>query len=140
MQDLRMHGWKVLPNMQLNKRWSKKPTTVSAYIAAAPKRAQPRLRELRRIIKSVAPKAEEKISYAIPYYGFHGRLIYFAAFADHIGVYIMRASQALAAQDKAFAPYRKTRATLHFPTDIPIPVILIKKLVRVQMKANEAKK
>ncbi len=116
---------------------AKRAQTVTAYVAAAPKKAQPRLRELRRIIKSVAPKAEEKISYAIPYYGLSGRLIYYAAFADHIGVYIMSASQKLAKEQKVFAPYRKTRATLHFPLDKPIPAALIKKLVKMQMKANE---
>jgi uncharacterized protein YdhG (YjbR/CyaY superfamily) len=51
--------------------------TVDAYIEAAPKEARTKLKEIRRIIRAAAPKAEEKISYWMPYYGYYGRLAYF---------------------------------------------------------------
>ena len=60
---------------------------VDAYIAAAPIAAQPQLRQLRTTIRRAAPKAVEKVSYGIPFYEYHGRLIYFAAFKKHVGIY-----------------------------------------------------
>ncbi len=62
--------------------------SVDAYIAAAPKEAQSKLRELRAAIRETAPTAEERISYGMPYYAYKGRLAYFAAFKKHIGLYV----------------------------------------------------
>ncbi len=45
------------------------------------------LRELRQAIRSAAPKAEEKLSYGMPCYAHYGRLIYFAAHKNHVGMY-----------------------------------------------------
>ena len=53
---------------------------VDRYIAAAPRAAQPHLRRLRELIRQEAPQAEEGISYRMPYYRYHGHLMYFAAF------------------------------------------------------------
>ena len=55
-----------------------KPKTVNEYILMAPKEAQGKLKQIRRIIKAAAPKALEKLSYGMPYYGYKGRLAYFA--------------------------------------------------------------
>jgi len=58
---------------------------VDAYIATAPKAVQPMLHQLRQAIRGAAPKAEEKLSYGMPYYAYHGRLIYFAAHRNMSG-------------------------------------------------------
>lgn len=113
----------------------KRADPVAAYIAAAPKPAQPMLRELRRIIRANAPKATETISYKIPYYSQHGRLIYFAAFSKHVGVYVMGKSKEQFADE--MKPYRKTKATLQFPFGAKIPARLIAKLVRARVRENE---
>lgn len=110
---------------------------VGAYIAAAPPKARPMLRQLRRVIRAAAPKAEERISYRMPYYHHHGRLIYFAAYAHHVGLYVMgRAKGELAA---ALKPYQTSKATLRFPIGSAIPVALVKKLVKARIKENEAR-
>jgi uncharacterized protein YdhG (YjbR/CyaY superfamily) len=111
---------------------------VDAYIAAAPRAVRPMLRELRRAIKSAAPAAEEKISYRMPFYAHHGRLIYFAAHTNHVGMYpITGREKELYA--KELKPYLKEKATLQFPVGRPIPVALVKKIVRLRAKENEAK-
>lgn len=61
-----------------------KPKSVDDYIDKAPREVQAKLKEMRKIIKSAAPRAEEKISYGMPYYGYKGRLAYFAYFKDHM--------------------------------------------------------
>ena len=60
---------------------------VDAYIAQAPQEVQGRLRELRVAIRAVAPSAQERISYGMPFYAYKGRLVYFAAAKKHIGIY-----------------------------------------------------
>ncbi len=111
---------------------------VDAYVAAAPKATQPMLRQLRQAIKSAAPKAEEKLSYRMPFYAFHGRLIYFAAHKTHIGMYpIIGREKGLYA--KELKPYMAEKATLQFPIGQPLPITLVKKVVRERAKQNEAR-
>lgn len=108
---------------------------VDAYIGAAPKAAQPLLKQLRRTIKAAAPQADERISYGMPYYRYHGHLLYFAIFKDHIGVY--PAGQA--ERYKRLRKYVTGKGTLRFPLDQPLPVDLIKKMVQDRVKEREAK-
>ncbi len=111
---------------------------VDAYISAAPKTIQPMLRRLRQAIKSAAPKAEEKLSYRMPFYAYHGRLIYFAAHKNHVGMYpIIGREKGLYA--KELKPYLAEVATLQFPVGKPLPIALVKKVVRERAKQNEAK-
>jgi uncharacterized protein YdhG (YjbR/CyaY superfamily) len=111
---------------------------VNAYIAAAPKAVQPMLRELRLAIRSAAPKAEEKLSYRMPFYAYHGRLIYFAAHRNHVGMYpIIGREKDLYARE--LKPYMAAKATLQFPIGKPIPIGLVKKVVKERARENEAK-
>jgi uncharacterized protein YdhG (YjbR/CyaY superfamily) len=107
---------------------------VDAYIAAAPKAAQPHLRHLRSVIKEAAPKAEERISYGMPSYHYEGRLIYFAAFKTHVGVY-----PSFQAEKHNLAKYMAGQGTLRFPLDEPLPAALIRKLVKARVKEYDAK-
>ncbi len=108
---------------------------VDAYIAAAPKAAQPHLRQLRELIRSGAPKAEERISYRMPYYRYHGHLIYFAAFKNHIGLYpVGNADRHL-----EMSAYMTGKGTYRFPLDQTVPVGLIRRLIKTRVKENEAK-
>jgi uncharacterized protein YdhG (YjbR/CyaY superfamily) len=113
----------------------KKPTSVSEYISSFPKEIQVRLKEMRSAIKSAAPKAEEKISYSMPYYGYKGRLAYFSAAKKHIGLYVMPPT----VQDfkEELKGYETAKATIKFPLDKKLPSTLIKKLIKHGVKANE---
>jgi uncharacterized protein YdhG (YjbR/CyaY superfamily) len=109
--------------------------TVDAYIAAAPKAAQPHLRQLRALIKEAAPMAEERISYKMPYYNYRGNLVYFSAFKNHIGLY----PAGYAEKYPELKKYMAGKGTLRFPLDEALPVALIKKFVKTRVKENEAK-
>jgi len=120
----------------------KQPTTVDEYIAAAPPEARPMLKELRRSIRATCPKAEEMISYRMPFYqyqkaGYVGRMIYFAAFAHHVGVYVVPRSLPPAVA-KHVERYKTAKATLRFPFGTKIPTALIRQLVRIRMKEIDA--
>lgn len=112
-----------------------KPQTVDEYIASAPQQAQTKAAQMRALILKAAPKAQEKLSYGMPYYSYNGRLIYWGAYKSHIGLYVMSgAREALA---KEIKPYWISKATLHFPLDKPLPAALIAKIVKIQALANE---
>lgn len=115
----------------------KKTKTVDAYIATAPKTIRAKLRQLRAAIKSVAPKAYEKISYSMPYYGYKGRLAYFAFAKTHIGLYVP--PPVIAEHATELKQFETAKATVRFPLDQKLPVVLIKKLVKSRMKKNDAK-
>ena len=114
-----------------------KSKDVTGYIASAPKEVRSRLKQIRAIIKSVAPKALEKISYGMPYYGHKGRLAYFAYAKNHIGLYAM--PPVISDHEKELRKYRTSTATIRFPLDGKLPVALIRKLIKEGVKNNELK-
>jgi uncharacterized protein YdhG (YjbR/CyaY superfamily) len=115
-----------------------KPTSVDAYIAAAPKEVQSKLQELRAAIREAAPAAEERISYGMPYYSYKGRLAYFAAFKKHLGLYVP--TPVIEEHRSELEGYETTSATVRFPLDKKLPISLIKKLVKARMEKNDMKK
>ncbi len=115
-----------------------KPTTVEAYMAAAPREVRDRLKELRAIIRSTAPTAGERLSYGMPFYDYKGRLVYFAAAKTHIGLYIP--PPIIQEHQRELQVYVTTKSAVHFPIEKKLPVVLIKKLVRARMRFNEGRK
>ncbi len=111
---------------------------VDAYIAAAPKGPQAKLVELRKIIKATARKADERISYGMPYYGYKGPLAYFGLWKAHIGLYIP--TPVIEEHKRELEAYETTNATVRFPLDKKLPIALIRKLVMARMKKNEARR
>lgn len=108
--------------------------TVDEYIKRFPLKVQALLRKLRRTIKAAVPEAEEKISYQIAGYKYHGMLIYFAAHKNHIGLY--PAPRSVDAFKKELAAYKGAKSTIQFPLDKPIPVDLVTRIVKYRAKEN----
>jgi uncharacterized protein YdhG (YjbR/CyaY superfamily) len=63
---------------------AKRPTTIDAYIRAAPREGQPHLRRLHEILKSVAPQAEEAIKWGTPFFVEPRFLFAFSAHKAHL--------------------------------------------------------
>jgi uncharacterized protein YdhG (YjbR/CyaY superfamily) len=101
----------------------------------APKEHQKKLQEFRKVIKEAAPAAIEKISYGMPYYGYKGRLAYFALSKGHIGLYIP--PPVVANHKEELKNYGTSTATVRFPLDKKLPTALIKKLVRERVEINK---
>jgi uncharacterized protein YdhG (YjbR/CyaY superfamily) len=107
---------------------------VDEYIALSPQEVQHKLKELREIIKSAAPKAQEYISYGMPYYYYKGRLVYFGLSKKHIGLYIP--TPIIEEHKSELKDYDTTKATIRFSLDKRLPVMLIKKLVKARINKN----
>ena len=116
----------------------KRAKTVDEYIESAPTEVQGKLKEFRRAIKSAAPKAEERISYGMPYYDYKGRLVYFAAFKNHIGFYVP--TPVVEEHKNELKSYETAAATVRFPLNKKLPLTLIKRLVKSRLEKNEEAK
>ena len=110
---------------------------VDEYIAKSPKQVQSTLKELRRLIKKLAPTAKERISYGMPFYDYKGRLVYFASAKSYIGLYIP--PPIIDRHGRDLKSYVTTKSAIHLPLK-KLPLALIKKLVRARMKYNELQK
>jgi uncharacterized protein YdhG (YjbR/CyaY superfamily) len=113
----------------------KAASSVDEYIATADPQAKKALKDIRKTIKGAAPKAEEVISYQIPGYKYHGMLVFFAAWKNHISLY----PAPWKAEDlkKEMSAYEGSKGTIKFPLDKPMPLTLIKKMVKYRIRENE---
>ncbi len=114
-----------------------KPKDVDAYIATAPKEAQSKLKELRAVIKEIAPTAIERISYGMPSYD-NGRIAWFGLMKTHIGLYLR--PPIIEKYKNELVSYKTTKSAIHFPLDQKIPTKLIRKLIQARIKENEKEK
>ena len=112
--------------------------SIDEYISTFPKSGQDVLQKVRSTIKKAAPEAKEKISYQIPTFTFHGNLVHFAAFKNHIGFY--PTPSAILAFKKDLAKFKQAKGSVRFPIDKPMPLPLISKIVRFRVKENETRK
>src|SRR4026207_896160 len=105
-----------------------KPKTIDEYIDLAPTVTQERLWKLHEIIKAAAPGATEALKWRMPAYSYQKILVTFAVFKNHIGFYPM--PSAVKAFKKDLANYKTAEGSIQFPHDKPLPLPLIKKIVK----------
>jgi uncharacterized protein YdhG (YjbR/CyaY superfamily) len=116
------------------------PSSVDDYMAALPEGSRAVLEKLRKAIKAVAPEAIETISYQMPAFKDHGRiLVYYAAFKDHCSLYPASVAVTEELGDE-LRPYVSGKGTIRFDADKPIPLALVKKIVRARLEENEARR
>ena len=113
----------------------KTAASVDDCISGADPNARKALKDIRKTIKAAAPKAEEVISYQIPGYKYHGMLVFFAAWKNHISFY--PAPWKADALKKEMSAYEGSKGTIKFSLDKPMPLTLIKKMVKYRLKENE---
>jgi uncharacterized protein YdhG (YjbR/CyaY superfamily) len=115
----------------------KKFTTVDEYISSIPTGTKEKIEGLRKAIKQAAPKAEEVISYNMPAFKFHGMVTFYAAYKTHIGFY--PTASGISVFKKDLEKYELAKGTVRFPLDKPLPLVLIKKIVKFKMSENLVK-
>ena len=102
--------------------------TVAHYISQFTPEIQARLEALRQLFFEVLPETEESMRYNMPAYKVGNQHLYFAAYKIHIGFYPVYAGSQL---EGKIAPFRakKTKDSLHFYHDKPLPLDLIKEII-----------
>lgn len=112
---------------------------VKLYYAGFPPATRARLRAMRAAITSVVPRAEESLSYRIPTFKLEGKpLVYYAAFKNHTSLYPMTDAIRKAFADELHG-YKTSKGTIQFPLDAPLPVPLVKRLVKAKLAELRAR-
>ena len=107
--------------------------TIDDYVAGFLPETRTVLEELRGLIRTEAPDADETISYAIPTFDLNGKhLCHFAAFKNHLSFY-PTGSGADAFADELKA-YKGGRGTVQFPYGKPLPADLIRRMVAYRVE------
>jgi uncharacterized protein YdhG (YjbR/CyaY superfamily) len=114
-----------------------KPKTIDGYLAALTEDKRAALEKLRRTIHAAVPKAEECISYGLAAFRLNGRpLVAFGATANHCAFFPMSSSTVAAHQDE-LKGFDTSKGTIRFAADKPLPVALVRKLVKARIAENE---
>lgn len=116
---------------------SRKPENIDEYHAQFPSEVQKILEKLRQTIRKAAPKAEECISYGMPAFRQEGMLVYYAAWKEHIGLY--PASQMKGVFDAELDTFERSKGTIRFPLEKPLPLPLIAEIVKFRVHENNEK-
>lgn len=117
-----------------------KPTTINQYIEAAPTEAQSKLREIRAILKKVAPNAKEILKWGSPAFE-EGRILFsYSAHKSHLN--FSPTGPAMKPHKEELAKFKTGKDTIQFPYDKPLPKGLIRKIAAYrakQVRDNDAR-
>ena len=117
----------------------KKPKTIDEYLATVKPDHRRALQKLRQTIQTARPNAEECISYGIPAFRLNRRqLVFFGAWADHCAFYPGSAA-ALKDFPNELMNFQTSKGTIRFSPDKPLPVALVKKLVKTRVAENNSR-
>lgn len=109
--------------------------SIDEYIAACPEQSQSYVQKIREIVKSVAPKAKEKISYQIACFELNGKnLVHFAGWKKHVSLYPVPAGSE--AFNEEISNFADGKGTVKFPLDEPLPLKLIRQIVKYRVADN----
>ncbi|HEX2990794.1 MAG TPA: DUF1801 domain-containing protein [Anaerolineales bacterium] len=117
-----------------------KPKTVDEYIKEAPKEAQEKLREIRAILKTVAPKATETLKWGSPVFE-EGRILFsYSAHKSHLN--FSPTGPAMEPFSEELATFKTGKDTIQLAYDKPLPRGLIRRIAAYrakQVRENDAR-
>jgi uncharacterized protein YdhG (YjbR/CyaY superfamily) len=111
---------------------AKPPVTIDEYIRAAPREAQPQLRRLYAILKSIAPQAQEAIKWGTPFFVEPRFLFAFSAHKAHLNFAPTEAG--LQPFRKELEKYKTTKGLLQIPYATPLPESLIRRIAQRRVR------
>ena len=115
-----------------------KYASVDDYMATLPEDRRAAMEGLRRTVREAAPQATEAISYNMPALRLDGTfLLSYQAFKNHYSLFPWTERMAAELGD-ALQPYMKGRGTIQFPANEPIPLDLVKRIVRLLLDERGA--
>ncbi len=114
-------------------------SSIDEYINSFESSSRQELQKLRILIQAAAPHdAKETISYGMPTYRWHGNLIHFARFKNHIGIY--PGPTAIEAFSDRLTSFKTSKGAIQIPLDIPLPEDLIIDIIQFNIELLKDKK
>jgi len=74
-------------NTTLGVHMAKMQEDIAQYFSAYNSEVTNKLNQIRNLVFEIIPNAEEAIKYGIPTFIYHGNLVHYAGFKNHIGFY-----------------------------------------------------
>lgn len=106
----------------------KAPETIDEYILAQDEAVQPKLREIRELLRAAVPDAEERISWSMPTYRKGRNILHFAASRKHLGLYPGGEATTVFAEE--LKEYDVSKGTIRLPWNKELPAELIQAIAR----------
>ena len=117
---------------------AKSRAQVRKYVAKLPAATRRRFKELADTIHKSARGGSDVISYGVPAVRLNGRiLVWYAGWKNHIAMYPVSATDREIATRKGL---KTAKGTVQFRLDDPLPVSLVKRLVKSRLRALKAAK
>jgi uncharacterized protein YdhG (YjbR/CyaY superfamily) len=118
----------------------RKPLSIDEYMGLQPVAVRAKLEKVRAIIRSAVPEAEETISYGMPAYKLHGRImLYFAGWKEHLSLYPGNGRLVAELADE-LKQYEVRKGTIQFPLDKPVPAKLITRIAKYRANQEAEKR
>jgi uncharacterized protein YdhG (YjbR/CyaY superfamily) len=111
----------------------RKATPIDDYLRTVPDDRRRALEDLRAKIRSVVPDAEECISYGMPAFRVEGGIVAGFQATRNGGSYYPFSGATLAAVARFIRSYGQTKSALHFSPDEPLPMALVRRLIKTRM-------
>ena len=116
-----------------------RPKSIDEYLASLSGEKRAALGKLRKVIRSIVPKAEECISYRIPAFRLDGAVVAgFCATAKGCS-YFPFSGATLGALADNLRDYDQTKSSLHFHSDKPLPATLVRKLIETRIAERKGR-
>jgi uncharacterized protein YdhG (YjbR/CyaY superfamily) len=116
---------------------ARKPKSIDDYLPRLSSEQRLALEKIRRDIRAAAPAAEECISYDIPGFRLHGKLLVsFGAAKSHCAFY--PGSHPIRVHKNELKGYGIGKGTIRFPAERPLPAHLVRKLVKSRIAQHTA--
>jgi uncharacterized protein len=110
--------------------------TFAEYLASAPLESRAKLQELRTVIMTAIPEAEESIKWGIPFYTYHGLLAGFSVFKSYLSFGFNDVLEEKYLKVLQTDGYRTGKKTIHINFDQKIPVDVITSILHAKAKSN----
>lgn len=105
-----------------------RPNTIDDYIDAQAEEVQPYLRQIREVLRTALPEAQERISWGMPTYWSRHNIIHFAAFKKHLGIY--PGEKAMVHFGDRLTEYKTSKGALQLPYKNSLPLMLIEEMAK----------
>jgi uncharacterized protein YdhG (YjbR/CyaY superfamily) len=110
-----------------------KPENAAAYLASLKPDRRSALQKLRKTILAILPDAEECIAYSMPAFRHDGRVVAGFLATSKGCSYFPFSGTTLATVAADVKAYDQTKSALHFDPKHPLPVALVRKLLKARI-------
>src|ERR1700729_159656 len=109
------------------------PKSIDDYLKGVTKDRRRALKDLRKKIHTVLPEAEECISYRMPAFRFNGTVVAGFLATTKGCSYFPFSGSTLKTLGPLVSRYEQTKSSLHFSPEIPLPLTLVRKLLKTRI-------